>query len=79
MKYTFNSQLVNFFFLCSRCLLFQRRKTLSIKFSDLNPQASQCLLAIHRFKLGADSVTYNQDYVDPNQQEALQEAPPTEE
>ncbi|XP_045897112.1 synaptogyrin-1a isoform X2 [Micropterus dolomieu] len=36
--------------------------------------ALQCLLAVHRFRLGADSVTLNQDYVDPNQ---LDEATPT--
>ncbi|KAG7232149.1 hypothetical protein INR49_009489 [Caranx melampygus] len=37
----------------------------------------QGLLALHRFKLGADSVTFNQDYVDPDQQNPP-EATPTE-
>lgn len=41
-------------------------------------QAVQGLLALHRFKLGADSVTFNQDYVDPDQQNPP-EATPTEE
>lgn len=50
-----------------------------IKFNHLNLfylQTVQCLLGVYRFKLGADSVTFNQDYVDPNLQEAP-EAPPT--
>lgn len=42
-------------------------------------QALQSLLAVHRFKMGADSVTFNQEYVDPDQQDAQQEALPTEE
>lgn len=53
---------------------------LSIKFDGFNGsclQAAQCLLAIYRFKLGADSVTFSQDYMDPNQQENAEEAPPT--
>ncbi|KAM4598212.1 synaptogyrin-1a [Polymixia lowei] len=34
--------------------------------------AIQGLLALQRFRLGADSVMFNQDYVDPNQQGALE-------
>ncbi|KAK2833970.1 hypothetical protein Q5P01_017859 [Channa striata] len=34
-----------------------------------------CLLGVHRFKLGIDSVTFNQEYVDPNQQESSQDLP----
>lgn len=53
---------------------------LSIKFDGFNGlclQAAQCLLAVYRFKLGADSVTFSQDYMDPNQQENPEEVPPT--
>lgn len=40
--------------------------------SDVNScvvclQALQSLLALHKFKLGADSAIFNQDYVDPQQ------------
>ncbi|KAF1380267.1 hypothetical protein PFLUV_G00185060 [Perca fluviatilis] len=55
------------------------RATIVFSFFSFFTWVLQCLLAIHRFKLGADSVTFNQEYVDPNQQEALQEALPTEE
>ncbi|KAL7378097.1 hypothetical protein ABVT39_008353 [Epinephelus coioides] len=55
------------------------RATIVFSFFSVFTWAVQCLLAIHRFKLGADTVTFNQDYVDPNQQEALTEALPTEE
>ncbi|KAM6966484.1 synaptogyrin-1a isoform 1-T1 [Tautogolabrus adspersus] len=41
--------------------------------------AVQCLLAVYKFKLGADSVTLNQEYVDPNIQDAFDETLPTEE
>ncbi|XP_018516926.1 synaptogyrin-1a isoform X2 [Lates calcarifer] len=54
------------------------RAAIVFSFFSVFTWAIQCLLGVHRFKLGADSVTFNQDYVDPNQQEP-QEAPPTEE
>ncbi|XP_059204102.1 synaptogyrin-1a [Centropristis striata] len=43
------------------------------------PLVLQCLLAVYRFRLGSDSVTLSPDYVDPDQQDALEEAPPTDE
>uniref|UniRef100_A0A3B5A5Q1 Synaptogyrin n=1 Tax=Stegastes partitus TaxID=144197 RepID=A0A3B5A5Q1_9TELE len=54
------------------------RATIVFSFFSIFTWAVQSLLAVHRFKLGADSVTFNQDYVDPNQQEPV-EALPTEE
>lgn len=50
-----------------------------IKFNCFNPvplQTVECLLGVHQLQLGADSVTFNQDYVDPTLQEA-EDAPPT--
>ncbi|XP_051249626.1 synaptogyrin-1a isoform X2 [Dicentrarchus labrax] len=55
------------------------RAAIVFSFFSVFTWVSQCLLAVYRFKLGADSATFNQEYVDPNQQEALDEAPPTEE
>ncbi|KAM8724227.1 synaptogyrin-1a isoform 1-T1 [Acanthopagrus schlegelii] len=55
------------------------RATILFCFFSVFTWAAQCLLAIHRFKLGIDSVTFNQDYADPNQQEAVEEVLPTEE
>ncbi|XP_029986206.1 synaptogyrin-1-like isoform X1 [Sphaeramia orbicularis] len=53
------------------------RAAIVFSFFSVFTWSVQCLLAVHRFKLGSDSVLFNQDYVDPNQQEAPQ-APPTE-
>ncbi|XP_074551927.1 synaptogyrin-1a isoform X1 [Halichoeres trimaculatus] len=55
------------------------RASIVFAFFSVFSWAVQSLLAVHRFKLGADSVTFNQEYVDPDQQEAQQEALPTDE
>ncbi|KAE8282653.1 Synaptogyrin-1 [Larimichthys crocea] len=55
------------------------RAAIVFSFFSVFTWAIQSLLAIQKFKLGADSVTFSQDYVDPDQQEALDEAPSTDE
>ncbi|XP_068605544.1 synaptogyrin-1a [Brachionichthys hirsutus] len=54
------------------------RASIIFSFFSVFTWAVQCLLAVYTFKLGADSVTFSGEYIDPNQQEALEEAPPTE-
>ncbi|XP_053194996.1 synaptogyrin-1a [Scomber japonicus] len=55
------------------------RATIAFSFFSVLTWAVQCLLAVYRWKLGSDSVTFNQDYIDPAQPEVTQEVPPTEE
>ncbi|KAG8006596.1 Synaptogyrin-1 [Nibea albiflora] len=55
------------------------RAAIIFSFFSVFTWAIQSLLAIQKFKLGADSVTLSQEYVDPDQQEALEEAPSTDE
>ncbi|XP_071319842.1 synaptogyrin-1a isoform X1 [Trachinotus anak] len=54
------------------------RAAIVFSFFSVFTWAVQGLLGVYRFKLGADSVTFNQDYIDPNQQNPP-EAPPTDE
>ncbi|XP_003442460.1 synaptogyrin-1a isoform X2 [Oreochromis niloticus] len=54
------------------------RATIVFSFFSIFTWVLQSLLAIHRFKLGADTVMFNQDYMDPNPQKPM-EAPPTTE
>ncbi|XP_014864672.1 PREDICTED: synaptogyrin-1-like isoform X1 [Poecilia mexicana] len=52
------------------------RATIIFCFFSIFTWAFQSLLAVLRFKQGADTVIFNQDYVDPELQEPV-EAPPT--
>ncbi|XP_004556603.1 synaptogyrin-1a isoform X1 [Maylandia zebra] len=54
------------------------RATIVFSFFSIFTWVLQSLLAIHRFKLGADTVMFNQDYVDPNPHEPMEAAPRTE-
>ncbi|XP_076023660.1 synaptogyrin-1-like [Genypterus blacodes] len=53
------------------------RAAIVFSFFSVFTWSVQSLLAIHRFKLGADSVMFNQEYINPEQREVL-EAPPTQ-
>lgn len=54
------------------------RATIVFSFFSIFTWVLQSLLAIHRFKLGADTVMFNQDYVDPNPHEPMEAAPTTQ-
>uniref|UniRef100_A0AAZ1X001 MARVEL domain-containing protein n=1 Tax=Oreochromis aureus TaxID=47969 RepID=A0AAZ1X001_OREAU len=48
------------------------RATIVFSFFSIFTWVLQSLLAIHRFKLGADTVMFNQDYMDPNPQKPME-------
>uniref|UniRef100_A0A3P9B3G6 Synaptogyrin 1 n=1 Tax=Maylandia zebra TaxID=106582 RepID=A0A3P9B3G6_9CICH len=52
------------------------RATIVFSFFSIFTWVLQSLLAIHRFKLGADTVMFNQDYVDPNPHEPMESTRP---